>query len=51
MIVSTAIQNITDKVWKIFSVSVNPIPYYCLYFYYWNKNIATTVKMGEIAYF
>ena len=51
MIISTAIQNIPDKVWKYFFVAVNLHPYHHLSFSSWTKKIAPTVKTGDTEYF
>ena len=51
MIISTAIQNIPDKVWTDSFVDVNLHPHHRLHFYIWTKNIYPDVNMGETAYF
>ena len=51
MIISTAIQNITEKVWTDSSVSVNFHPCHHLSFSEWIKKIAPYVKSGETVYF
>ena len=51
MIISTAIQNITEKVWTDSSVSVNFHPCHHLSFSEWIKKIAPYVNSGETVYF
>ena len=51
MIIYTAIQNISAKVWTYSFVSVNLHPNHRLSFSDWIKNIALTVQMGDTAPF
>ena len=51
MIISTAIQNIPDKLLVDYFVSVNLHPRRCLSFSGWIEKIAPAVKTGETAYF
>ena len=51
VIISTAIQNIPDKVWIDSFVAVNLHPHHRMTFHDWINNISPDVKTGEIAYF
>ena len=50
MIISTAIQKITDKVCTYYFVDVNFHPFHHLSFSGWIKKIEPDVKMGETTY-
>ena len=51
MIISTAIQNIPDKVWTYSFVAINLHPHHHMTFHDCIKKISTAVKTGETAYF
>ena len=50
MVISTAIQNISTKVWIDSSVAVNLNPHQRMTFSDWIKNISPAVNTGETAY-
>ena len=51
MIISTATQNITAKVWAYYFVAVNLHPDHHMTFHDWIRKISPAVKTGETAYF
>ena len=51
MVISTAIQKISAKVWTDSFVDVNLHPHHHMKFPDWIKNISPAVKTGETAYF
>ena len=51
MVISTAIKNISDKVWTDSIVAVNLHPHHRMTFPDWIKKISPSVKIGETAYF
>ena len=51
MIISTAIQNVPDKVWPDSTVSVNLHHHQRMDFPEWIKKISPAVKTGDIVYF
>ena len=51
MVISTSIQNITDKVWTDYFVAVNLHHHHHMTFHDCIKNISPAVKTGETEYF